>query len=322
MARIRDGKIAADARATPGREIRGRRRGRRFVGNSENQIRIRTQAQPNPLLARQRASVEIAGDIQHVEDHLHVHVRPPAAVLLRRADFSKTFALRNVLADPKPRQRCAAQMTVQRIERRASRVVPENHNRPVIERMIRVLKAVDHAVRKRMHASAGCSREIHAEVNTARLVERIRARKRRGYIQRSRLTVASDAKRHARRLQPLPQRTRTIAFGLATHQWTPDAHVDPLQLAFDHWRERVCGQPRAHSRSMRNRFKTAGLAQHVPGEAWMDPSQHRQRRANRLLADAEVRIAGTFRLLLCGKAGTHAQTHARESKHRLNLHIR
>src|SRR5262249_49152576 len=107
--------------------------------NVQNEIRIRRQTQPGPALARRGDAVEVAGDVEQVRDDLEMQMRPPVAVLGRRADFGEALAYANLLSDRKALERASRQVPVQReelnglITDRAVDRMSQNDDGPVVE---------------------------------------------------------------------------------------------------------------------------------------------------------------------------------------------
>ena len=104
-------------------------------------------------------------------------VRRPAAVLRGSTDARKLFSPRNALGNSKTAESVLCQMTVEREEFLSlASLVPQNHQRSVVQRSRVIRKDVDHAVQRRAKRRAGLHKQIYPEMNCPPLVRRIAAR--------------------------------------------------------------------------------------------------------------------------------------------------
>ena len=123
-----------------------------------------------------------------------MHVRRPAAVLRRRTDARKVLSARNALANSKTAESVLCQMTVEREEFLSlSDLVPQNHQRSVVQRSRVIRKDVDNAVQRRAKRRAGLHKQIYPEMNCAALVRGIAARaEQRRSVNQPRLVIPSN----------------------------------------------------------------------------------------------------------------------------------
>ena len=99
-------------------------------------------------LTRRRHAIEVARHVEHVGDDLEVNVRPPVAVLGRRADRRELLSSSDRLTDGETVERSALQMSVERIERErlvAGDLMPQDDDGSVVE-AAGILEPMDHAV--------------------------------------------------------------------------------------------------------------------------------------------------------------------------------
>src|SRR4030081_2106296 len=120
-------------------------------------------------------------------------MRRPPAIFRRRSNLREFLAASNLLTDAKLLQRARAEMPVKSEEfLRAARAfwkrMPQNHNRPIIERRSVVRKRMNHAVQWSANCATRHDLQIDSQMNSAPLVSRFFARsKQRRSVERPRL---------------------------------------------------------------------------------------------------------------------------------------
>src|SRR5712671_4043468 len=128
-----------------------------------------------------------------------MQMRHPSSIFRRRSNFREYLAARDLLSNAEPGKASHAEMPIKskKLLRPAGVVwkrMPQNHNRPIIERLLVVRKRVNQAV----YWSANCATrrdlQIDSQMNGAPLVRRFSARaKQRRSVERSRFVIPPDA---------------------------------------------------------------------------------------------------------------------------------
>src|SRR5258708_36482904 len=124
---------------------------------------------------------------------------PPPAIFRSRPNLRESLAASNLLTDAKLLQRARAEMPVKSEEFLCAagafwKRMPQNHNRPIIERRSVVRKRMNHAVQWSANSATRRNLQIDSQMNRAPLVRRFPARaKQRRSIERPRLVIAPNA---------------------------------------------------------------------------------------------------------------------------------
>src|SRR5258707_15714427 len=122
-------------------------------------------------------------------------MRRPPAIFRSRSNLREFLAASNLLTDAKLLQSARAEMPVksEKLLRPAGVVwncMPQNHNRPIIERRLVVRKRMNHTVQWSAYCAARRNLQIDSQMNSAPLVSRFfaRSKQRRG-VERSRFII-------------------------------------------------------------------------------------------------------------------------------------
>src|SRR5882672_4719745 len=104
----------------------------------------------------------------------------PPAVFRSRSNLREFLAARDVLSNAQPCKTCHAEMPIKskKLLRPAGDVwkrMPQNHNRPIIERLLVVRKRVNHAVSRSANCATRRDLQIDSQMNGAPLVRRFSA---------------------------------------------------------------------------------------------------------------------------------------------------
>ena len=264
-------------------------------------------------------------------------MRPPVAVVGRCADRAEAHALRHVHACVHARERLAIEVPVERVERHTRLLVPQDDDGAVVVSCGRVLEPVHDAVERSMHRRARRCGEVDAEVHRARRRQRAGPLKLRRGVEGACLVVSANAHSvtgRARRArdgarQAFAHRGGRLARRIARHEHAAGAEIDGngrsrrAKVAAEHVRELglVRAQPVNDRRRMGHRHEPARVAQDVVREPRMRGHERRNRRAQRGLADGEVRIVRARRGLQRGvmEAQGEPQEHEREQRRQFVL---
>ena len=313
-----------------GRQCRGRHLGQRKApfGNPDEQIGIWTYQCP-PLPQDWRSDAwEIGAQPHQVRDDLDVQVRRPSAVYLGSPQRRHTSAPRDRLADRQSNERVPAQMPIEREELDPRlRRVPQDDDRPIVQRATIVRESVDDAIERRVDRRAGVRKEVDAQMDRAPFdpiaVVPDSSGERGRAVEQSRFVVAADTERDVRCLHgrgDAPGESRFLV-----HAWVPadhrraDTEVEHEtgfrpQIDVEHRREArgVSLEPLAHGLCPRSH--ACRPSQACLGVLERNGREHRQQPADRPLADIEVRIARVFAPLAGGDAGARAQAHCDQAE--------
>src|SRR5712671_710048 len=128
-----------------------------------------------------------------------MQMRCPPAIFRSRPNLREFLAASNLLTDAKFLQSARAEMPVKSEEllcaaRAFWKRMPQNHNRPIIERRLVVRKRMNHAVQWSAYCAARRNFQIDSQMNGASFVSRFfaRSKQRRG-VERSRFIISPDA---------------------------------------------------------------------------------------------------------------------------------
>src|SRR5437899_966271 len=110
-----------------------------------------------------------------------MQMRGPPAIFRSRPDLREFLAASNLLTDAKLLQSARAEMPVKSEEllsaaRAFWKCMPQNHNRPIIERLLVVRKRMNHAVQWSANCATRRDLQIDSQMNGAPLVRRFSAR--------------------------------------------------------------------------------------------------------------------------------------------------
>src|SRR5712675_2334477 len=128
-----------------------------------------------------------------------MQMRSPPAIFRSRPNLREFLVASNLLTDAKLLQRARPEMPVKSEELLcAARVfwkrMPQNHNRPIIERRLVVRKPMNHAVQRGANSATRRNLQIDSQMNSAPLVRRFSARaKQRRSVEQSRFVISPDA---------------------------------------------------------------------------------------------------------------------------------
>src|SRR5882762_786563 len=128
-----------------------------------------------------------------------MQMRHPPAIFRSRPNLRESLAASNLLTDAKLLQRARAEMPVKSEEFLCAagafwKRMPQNHNRPIIERRSVVRKRMNHAVQRSANCATRRDLQIESQMNGAPLVCKSFARaKQRRSVERSRFVISPDA---------------------------------------------------------------------------------------------------------------------------------
>src|SRR5882757_3980520 len=128
-----------------------------------------------------------------------MQMRHPPAIFRSRPNLRESLAASNLLTDAKLLQRARAEMPVKSEEFLCAagafwKRMPQNHNRPIIERRSVVRKRMNHAVQWSANSATRRNLQIDSQMNRAPLISRFFARsKQRRSVERARLVVTPNA---------------------------------------------------------------------------------------------------------------------------------
>src|SRR5712672_1105643 len=128
-----------------------------------------------------------------------MQMRCPPAIFRSRPNLREFLAASNLLTDAKLLQSVRAEMPVKSEEllcaaRAFWKRMPQNHNRPIIQRRSVVRKRMNHAVQRSANGTARPDLQIDSQMNGAPLVRGFPARaKQRRSVERSRFVIPPDA---------------------------------------------------------------------------------------------------------------------------------
>src|SRR6266404_4415542 len=110
-----------------------------------------------------------------------MQMRRPPAIFRSRPNLREFLAASNLLTDAKLLQSARAEMPVKSEELLSAarpfwKPMPQNHNRPIIERRSVVRKCMNRAVQRRANGAARRNLQIDSQMNGASLVSRFFAR--------------------------------------------------------------------------------------------------------------------------------------------------
>src|SRR5882724_6408264 len=125
-------------------------------------------------------------------------MRRPPAIFRRRSNFSEFLAARDLLSNAQPGKACHAEMPIKSEKLLCPagvvwKCMPQNHNRPIIERRSVVRKRMNHAVQRSANSATRHDLQIDSQMNGAPLVSRFFAQaKQRRSVERSRFVIPPD----------------------------------------------------------------------------------------------------------------------------------
>src|SRR5712672_1952966 len=128
-----------------------------------------------------------------------MHMRRPPAIFRRRSNVREYLAARDLLSNAEPGKGCHAEMPIKSKKLLCPagvvwKCMPQNHNRPIIERRSVVRKRMNHAVQRSANSATRHDLQIDSQMNSAPLVCRSFARaKQRRSVEQSRFVISPDA---------------------------------------------------------------------------------------------------------------------------------
>ena len=173
--------------------------GKALGGHAGEQVGIGRERGPDGALRGGGHAGKVAVQVQRIDDELQVEVGRPAAVDRRGAQRGDLLSGGDGLADGDHGERFAAQVTVEREERRpVAGGVAQQDDRAVILGRLVVGHGVDDAGQRGKDGAAGRCKEVEPQVHRAprRGVARALAKERPG-VDQPRLVILPDAQRAA-----------------------------------------------------------------------------------------------------------------------------
>ena len=309
----------------------GARNGR--AGNTQNEVGIGREREPDGALARRADPVEVAVPVQHVRDDLEVDVGRPVTVAGRRADRADALSARDRRPGRKRPDRVGRQVAVERVEAGSvlGRVL-EDHRRPVVEPHGVVPDGVNASRKWREDRGAGLHEDVDGDVHGAALgVLAGGAGEGIAAVDEAGLVVAADpdvraplahsreeAGRHRRGREGLLRGPELRACnrevedeGLREVRGDDGRHLLP-----------VPGEPRLDRGRPGAGDLPAGVPERVMRESGMHVAHARERLPGRRLADQEVRVVGRGGAAVRGQADAGAEAERGERPEDLDLRRR
>jgi hypothetical protein len=281
--RVRDAEIFAEQGAASGEGF-FERGWRKLSGrNTQDQIRVGRESEPDRTLGGKRDTGKICRVIEKIENDLEVEMSRPAAVFVGVADVCKDFASGDALASFERRERRRGKVTVKGEELDAGRGrVMKDDDGTVIEGCGIVGERVDRGIEGGGDGRARLCEEIDAKVDGATFIERIgAASKEVGRVQRARLIVTANTNGGAGGTQDRMKILRENGFGklsgIGREEGAGYAEVEHKavpcsQIVRDERRggRLILSEPRFDFWRIRYGGETAGAAERVASKAGMD----------------------------------------------------
>ena len=298
-----------------------RRPGRARGGGKPQQVgRIGRNGHPYIPAPRRRHPRESPFDMHPVRYDLHMRVRRPAPVLVRRPDLCDFFPGPHGRANLQPPNRGAGQVAVQRTERRtAFGSVFKQYGRAVITGRVVICHAANHAIERRENRAARRLEQIDAQMDRAHFGTRLVLRPP---IRQAHFGIPANARLRARLLHPAlyfarrPIRIRKIPEYPAR---TLRTEIERFHRSSGRGHDRrkrslAATAPGDGAGAVRARLVPAGLPNRIFRKTRGDVAQQRQRAKRRFPADRKIGVVRLHALLLRGHAHANAEPHGQKGK--------